>query len=91
MGRKNSRKAMELTRDQIQAVINQKLDNTIYWLNKAYDIRPQDSGVEGVLLELMASLQKLQREANEALIQKPLGDPSTRRRASQEGAKSAVS
>jgi hypothetical protein len=56
-----------LTKEQIQAVINQKLDNTIYWLNKAYDARPQDPAAEKTLLELMAELQKMKREANEIL------------------------
>ena len=59
---------MELTREQIQAVIHQKLDNTIYWLNKAYDARPRDGAVEKTLLELMAALKRLKVEADAALL-----------------------
>ena len=69
-----------LTKEQIQAVINQKLDNTIYWLNKAYDARPQDPVAERMLLELMAELQKMKREANEILRIKPRRDSKDHRR-----------
>lgn len=56
-----------LTKEQIQAVINQKLENTLYWLNKAYDARPQDPSAEETLLEIMAELRKIKRAANESL------------------------
>ncbi|MBI3597803.1 MAG: hypothetical protein HY203_11700 [Nitrospirae bacterium] len=69
-----------LTKEQIQAVINQKLDNTIYWLNKAYDARPQDPAAEKTLLELMAELQKMKREANENLGVKTRREPKERQR-----------
>jgi len=69
-----------LTKEQIQAVINQKLENTIYWLNKAYDARPQDPAAEKTLLELMADLQKLKREANEILGAKPRRESKEHRR-----------
>jgi len=49
-------------------VIHQKLDNTIYWLNKAYDARPRDGAVEKTLLELMAALKRLKVEADAALL-----------------------
>ena len=76
-----------LTKEQIQAVINQKLDNTIYWLNKAYDARPQDPAAEKTLLELMAELQKMKREANEILGLKPRREPKEHRRQSHGGLK----
>lgn len=69
-----------LTKEQIQAVINQKLENTIFWLNKAYDARPQDPAAEKTLLELMAELQKMKREANEALGAKSRRDSKEHRR-----------
>lgn len=59
-----------LTREEIRSVINHKLENAIYWLNKAYDARPQDWAAEKTLLELMAVLQKLKRESHEALQHK---------------------
>ncbi|HEY5649313.1 MAG TPA: hypothetical protein VIU33_07415 [Nitrospiria bacterium] len=59
-----SESGLELTREQIQAVINQKLENTIYWLNKAYDHRPEDSRTEKTLLDLMAKISRLKTEAN---------------------------
>ena len=55
-----------LTVEQIHAVINEKLENTIYWLNKAYNARPQDSSAEKALLELMAVLQKMKNETNKS-------------------------
>lgn len=69
-----------LTKEQIQAVINHKLDNTIYWLNKAYDARPPDPAAEKTLLELMAELQKMKREANEILGLKPRRETKEQRR-----------
>lgn len=77
MGRYHQKSEAELTREQIQVVINQKLENTLYWLNKAYDARPQDSAAEKALLELMAALQRLQQEANETLLQKQAHRRST--------------
>lgn len=59
-----SKAGLELTREQIQAVINQKLENTIYWLNKAYDHRPEDSRMEKTLLDLLAKISRLKTEAN---------------------------
>ena len=59
-----------LTKEQIQSVINEKLENTIYWLNKAYHARPQDSSAEKALLELMADLQRMKKQTNEALGEK---------------------
>lgn len=56
-----------LTREQIQAVINQKIENTLYWLKKAYDFRPEDALTEKTLLELMAKLTQLRAEANTSL------------------------
>ncbi len=56
-----------LTREQIQAVINQKIENTVYWLKKAYELRPEDSLTEKTLLELMAKLTQLRVEANTSL------------------------
>ncbi|HTN43479.1 MAG TPA: hypothetical protein VMN77_06745 [Nitrospiria bacterium] len=76
-----------LTKEQIQAVINQKLDNTIYWLNKAYDARPQDPAAEKTLLELMAELQKMKREANEILGLKPRRELKEHQRPSHGGLK----
>ncbi|MBI3995957.1 MAG: hypothetical protein HY349_08280 [Nitrospirae bacterium] len=76
-----------LTTEQIQAVINQKLENTIFWLNKAYDARPQDPAAEKTLLELMAELQKMKREANELLGTKPRRDLKERRRPTHGGLK----
>ena len=76
-----------LTKEQIQAVINQKLDNTIYWLNKAYDARPQDPAAEKTLLELMAELQKMKREANEILGLKTRRESKEHRRQSHGGLK----
>lgn len=76
-----------LTKEQIQAVINQKLENTIYWLNKAYDARPQDPAAEKTLLELMAELQKMKREANEILGAKPRRESKERRRPAHGGLK----
>lgn len=76
-----------LTKEQIQAVINQKLDNTIYWLNKAYDARPQDPAAEKTLLELMAELQKMKREANEILGMKPRRESKEHRRQNNGGLK----
>ena len=79
MGQDTKRPDAELTREQIQAVINQKLENTIYWLNKAYDARPQDPSAEKTLLELMAALQRLKLEANETLVRKTqIGQPVRR-------------
>ena len=57
-----------LTKEQLQAVINEKLDNTLYWLKKAYQVRPQDDQSEQTLLNIMASLQKMQGDVNRALI-----------------------
>lgn len=68
-----------LTKEQIQAVINQKLENAIYWLNKAYDVRPPDPAAEKTLLELMAELQKMKREANEILGTKSRREAKERR------------
>jgi hypothetical protein len=79
-----------LTKEQIQAVINQKLENTIYWLNKAYDARPQDPAAEKTLLELMAELQKMQREANEVLGAKSRRESKEHRRRSHGGLKNAA-
>jgi len=76
-----------LTKAQIQAVINQKLENTIYWLNKAYDARPQDPAAEKTLLEMMAELQKMKREANETLGTKSRRDPKDHRRQTHGGLK----
>jgi len=76
-----------LTKEQIQAVINQKLENAIYWLNKAYDARPQDPAAEKTLLELMAELQKMKREANAILGAKPRREPKEHRRQSHGGLK----
>ncbi len=59
-----------LTRDQVQAVINHKLENTILWLNKAYDARPSDPVTEKTLLELMAALGRLRLDANESMGRK---------------------
>jgi hypothetical protein len=76
-----------LTKEQIQAVINQKLENTIYWLNKAYDARPQDPAAEKTLLEMMAELQKMKREANETLGTKSHREPKELRRQTHGGLK----
>lgn len=79
-----------LTKEQIQAVINQKLENVIYWLNKAYDARPQDPAAEKMLLELMAELQKMKREANEVLGAKSRREPKEHRRQSHGGLKNVT-
>lgn len=79
-----------LTKEQIQAVINQKLENAIYWLNKAYDARPQDPAAEKTLLELMAELQKMKREANDILGTKPRREPKEHRRQSHGGVKNVT-
>ncbi len=76
-----------LTKEQIQAVINQKLENTIYWLNKAYDARPQDPAAEKTLLEMMAELQKMKREANETLGSKSRRELKEHRRQTHGGLK----
>lgn len=76
-----------LTKDQIQAVINQKLENAIYWLNKAYDARPPDETAEKTLLELMAELQKMKREANEVLGAKSRRESKAHRRQTHGGLK----
>jgi hypothetical protein len=76
-----------LTKEQIQAVINQKLGNAIYWLNKAYDARPQDPSAEKMLLELMAELQKMKREANVVLGAKSHRESKEHRRQTQGGLK----
>ncbi|MBI3811740.1 MAG: hypothetical protein HY283_06005 [Nitrospirae bacterium] len=81
---------MALTKEQIQAVINQKLENAIYWLNKAYDARPQDPAAEKTLLELMAELQKMKRDANEILGAKSRRDLKGHRRQSHGGLKNAA-
>lgn len=77
----------ELTREQIQAVINQKLENTLYWLNKAYEVRPQDSPSEKALLDLMAGLQRLKREVNDTILNKARSDHPSLQRSAQERAK----
>ncbi|HEY4485486.1 MAG TPA: hypothetical protein VI702_04060 [Nitrospiria bacterium] len=64
--------ASELSREQIKAVISEKMDNTIHWLSKAYEVRPPDATVERVLLELMAGLQRLKFSAAEALNPDPV-------------------
>lgn len=56
-----------LTRQQLQAVINEKLGNALYWLSKAYRSRPRDVESEKTLLEIMASLQEMQRRVNRSL------------------------
>jgi len=76
-----------LTKEQIQAVINQKLENTIFWLNKAYDARPQDPAAEKTLLEMMAELQKMKREANETLGTKSRRETKEHRRPTHGGLK----
>jgi hypothetical protein len=76
-----------LTKEQIQVVINQKLENAIYWLNKAYDARPSDSTAEKTLLEIMAELQKMKRAANESLGAKPRLESRGRRRQTHGGVK----
>jgi hypothetical protein len=76
-----------LTKEQIQVVINQKLENAIYWLNKAYDARPSDPTAEKTLLEIMAELQKMMREANESLGAKPRLESRERRRQTHAGMK----
>jgi hypothetical protein len=76
-----------LTKEQIQAVINQKLENAIYWLNKAYDARPPDPAAEKTLLELMAELQKMKREANEILGTNSRRESRERRRQTHRGLK----
>lgn len=60
-----------LTREQIQAVVDQKMDNITLWLNKAYDFRPPDPAVEKALLEGMAGLQHLRRRLTELLSDGP--------------------
>lgn len=59
-----------LTKEQLQAVINEKLGNTLYWLSKAYRLRPKDDQSEKTLLEMMASLQKIQDDVNRAFTGK---------------------
>jgi len=76
-----------LTIEQIQMVINQKLENAIYWLNKAYDARPSDPAAEKTLLEMMAELQKMKREANESLRIKYPPESRERRRSTRGGMK----
>jgi hypothetical protein len=56
-----------LTRQQLQAIINEKLGNTLYWLSKAYPSRPRDVHSEKTLLEIMAGLQNMQRRVNRSL------------------------
>jgi septum formation inhibitor-activating ATPase MinD len=66
-----------LTKEQLQAVINEKLDNTLYWLAKAYHHRPQDDLTEQTLLEMMANLQKMQHDVNRSLNGSPEHDHIT--------------
>ena len=64
MSEKSSEIAYVLTRQQLQAVINEKLGNTLYWLTKVYRPRPEDDESERTLLEIMAELQSMQRSVN---------------------------
>ena len=64
---KSNQSNTALTRQQLLAVINEKLENTLYWLSKAYGSRPQDDESERTLLEVMAGLQGLQRRVNQNL------------------------
>jgi hypothetical protein len=66
MSRKSSESGQELTKEQLQAVINEKLSNTLYWLSKAYRVRPRDPHTEKTLLSVMAGLQKIQKDVNKA-------------------------
>ncbi len=54
-----------LTKQQLQAVISEKLGNTLYWLSKAYNSRPGDDASERALLEIMAGLQSMQQNVNQ--------------------------
>jgi len=60
----------ELTKEQLGVVINEKLSNTLYWLSKAYRVRPQDDESERALLSIMADLQKIQRDVNRTFTRK---------------------
>ncbi len=60
-----SRPKEMLTKKQLQAVINEKLENTLYWLTRAYHLRPEDDQSEQTLLEIMVSLQKMQHDVNQ--------------------------
>ena len=60
----NSLLPQSLKKQELQAVINERLENTLFWLLKAYDTRPPGDKSEAVLLDVMASLQKMQREVN---------------------------
>ena len=57
-----------LKKERLQALINERLEDTLFWLSKAYEARPSGDKSERVLLDVMASLQKMQREVNQAFI-----------------------
>lgn len=61
---KNAPTERSLKKQQLQAVINERLENTLFWLSLAYDARSPGDKSEAVLLDVMASLQKMQREVN---------------------------
>ena len=66
-----------LTKEQLQAVLSEKLGNTLYWLSKAYRFRPADDDTERTLLEIMAGLQNMQQQVNRTFC-KPSNSDSNR-------------
>jgi hypothetical protein len=68
-----------LTKEQLQAVISEKLGNTLYWLSKAYRFRPPDDDTERTLLEIMAGLQNMQQQVNRVFCRPT--DPASGREA----------
>jgi len=63
-----------LTKEQLQAMLSEKLGNTLYWLSKAYHFRPADDATERTLLEIMAGLQSMQQQVNRTFCKPPNGD-----------------
>jgi hypothetical protein len=56
-----NKKTPSLTKGQVQAVISEKLEDTLYWLTRAYQFRPADEASERILLGILADIQKWQR------------------------------
>lgn len=57
-----------LTQERLQALVNERLENTLFWLSLAYEAGPSNDKSETVLLDVMASLQKMQREVNRSFF-----------------------
>lgn len=59
---------ISLTRERLQALVNERLENTLFGLSLAYEGRASNDKNEAVLLDVMASLQKMQREVNRSFF-----------------------